>query len=192
MHLIDESPIVFSARKAYFRVGAGSPCADRFHVRSLRRIRLLIRKSDKLSANNAVCLFTSIPHKKDALPGTCAEKLILILTHPPCAFTRRAPSLIISQSEIVYEGYKASDKRETGSETARFSDDKAYTLRPSGASVMAKTQPSFWSITAFSGRHGVTLWRPLPLRSLREPQFYPQKSGAFSANSVKQLFPFLA
>ena len=50
LHLIDESPIVFSARKAYFRVGAGSPCADRFHVRSLRRIRLLIRKSDELSA----------------------------------------------------------------------------------------------------------------------------------------------
>ena len=26
--------------------------------------------------------------------------------------------------------------------------------------------------------------RPLPLRSLREPRFYPQKYGAFSANSV--------
>ena len=93
---------------------------------------------------------------------------------------------------LIYERYKASDKRETGSEAAGFSDDKAYTLRPLGASVMAKTQPAFWYITAFSGRHGITLWRPLPLRSLREPQFYPQKSGAFSANSVKQLFPFPA
>ena len=78
------------------------------------------------------------------------------------------------------------------SETARFSDNKAYTLRPLGASVMAKTQPAFWYITAFSGGHRITLCPPLLLRSLREPQFYPQKYGAFSANSVKQLFPLPA
>ena len=50
--------------------------------------------------------------------------------------------------------------------------------------VQTKISPSFWSITAFSGGHRVTLCPPLPLRSLREPQFYPQKYDAFSANSM--------
>ena len=50
--------------------------------------------------------------------------------------------------------------------------------------VQTKISPSFWSITAFSGGHRVTLCPPLPLRSLREPRFYPQKYGAFSANSA--------
>ena len=97
LHLIDESPIVFSARKAYFRVGAGSPSADRFHVRSLRRIRLLIRKSDELSANNGICLFASIPHKEDALPGMRAKGIILVLTHPArqsLALCSAPPSLV--------------------------------------------------------------------------------------------------
>ncbi len=50
--------------------------------------------------------------------------------------------------------------------------------------VQTKISPSFWSITAFSGGHRVTLCPPLPLRSLREQQFYPQKYDAFSANSM--------
>ena len=89
---------------------------------------------------------------------------------------------------LIHEGYKASDKRETGSETAGFSDDKAYTLRPSGASVMAKTQPSFWSITAFSGRHGITLWRPFPRPLIPKTRFLSQKSDELSANNGICLF----
>ena len=49
-----------------------------------------------------------------------------------------------------------------------------------------KISPSFWSITAFSGCRGITQTAPdrgacVPLR---EPRFYPQKYGAFSANSA--------
>ena len=42
-----------------------------------------------------------------------ARNIILVLTHPPCAFTRRAPSLIISQSEIVKTSYEKSSGNES-------------------------------------------------------------------------------
>ena len=61
-----------------------------------------------------------------------------------------------------------------------------YRSAPAVRFVQTKISPSFWSITAFSGCRGITQTAPdrgtcVPLR---EPRFYPQKYGAFSANFV--------
>ena len=69
---------------------------------------------------------------------------------------------------------------------APFSLRTAIARLPPCASAQTKTLPSFWAITAFSGCRGITQTAPdrgtcVPLR---EPLFYPQKYGAFSANSA--------
>ena len=90
--------------KPRFRVAMGSPYGDHFRIRSFRKRGLYLKNPmNFLLIMPYVCLRES-RIKKTRTSGMCAEKLILVLTHPPCAFTRRAPSLIISQSEIVKEG----------------------------------------------------------------------------------------
>ena len=59
-----------------------------------------------------------------------------------------------------------------------------YNVPTTPRPLFTKVLSSFWLQTAFSGRHGITLWRPFPRPLIPKTRFLSQKSDELSANNA--------